>query len=1028
LGLKYRLLTMVAVLAVGNFLPARAATSGVDPQAASRNGKAPSSVEAIAKYEGLPVHAIEFRSNVGKPANLRMTELPQKTGEPLDRERIRESIHTIFRTGRFGDIEALAALSPGDQVDLTFVVTPNYFVGDITSEGTPSRPTYAQIVDGSKFQLGELYTQEKMDRALTNIKRLLQDEGYYQSDVGYRLYPHVENQQTDIAFLVTAGPQARVGVVTTSGNSGYSEGQVQDLAKIHPGDAVSSSRISRALQRLRKKYQKQNRLLAQVGISERKYDSTKNTVNYNFEIDRGPVVVLAVEGFKIRRSVLKRNVPIYEEGALDDDLLNEGRRNLLDYLQGRGYFDAVVGIKKHTSFGKDELDVIYTIDAGERHKLTKIILTGYHYFDQQLLRSHLQIQSATRFLSHGRFSQRLLAGDVRSLTDLYLDSGFRSAQVKSEVDDNFEGQKAQIAVMFHIEEGPQTLVSAVQFNGNTTIAQNSLPEINSAAGQPFSESKVAEDRDIILNFYLNHGFPNATVEVSYASSTAETNRMDVGFQIHEGEQFFVNQVLISGLHYTRPYVVNRELRVTQESPLSQQDMLDTQRLLYDLGIFSQVDTAVQNPEGTETAKNVLVDMHEAKRYTFDYGVGFEFQTGQPSVGSNQPAGETGVSPRVSLGVTKLNFRGRDQTVTLKGNLGSLQQRALVSYDAPKWLNASLRLSLTAFYDNTVDVTTFTSKRLEGSAQLEEVLTKTAGLQGRPVSTMIYRFVYRRVEASNVVVASDQIPLLSQPVRVGIPGFTYIRDKRDNPLESTRGNYTTVDGGVAAGIFASEANFGRILFQNATYQAFGRNHVAGRQFVFARSTTIGIESPFGDTIILNPGQDVPLGKSLIPLPERFFSGGGNSHRGFALNQAGPRDPSTGFPLGGSAMFVNSLELRMPPLTLPYLQDNVSLAVFHDMGNVFTAGHDMAHSFLNWKQPNQSVCQQSATASQCSYDYISQAIGIGVRYKTPVGPVRFDFGYNINPPAFPSFQTINNQQIFDAQRLTHFNFFISIGQAF
>ena len=129
-----------------------------------------------------------------------------------------------------------------------------------------------------------------------------------------------------------------------------------------------------------------------------------------------------------------------------------------------------------------------------------------------------------------------------------------------------------------------------------------------------------------------------------------------------------------------------------------------------------------------------------------------------------------------------------------------------------------------------------------------------------------------------------------------------------------------------------------------------------------------------------------------------------------------------------MFVNSLELRMPPVTLPYLQDNVSFTVFHDMGNVFTAGHDMAHSFLNWKQPNQSACQQAATANQCSYDYISQAIGLGVRYKTPIGPVRFDFGYNINPPAFPSFQTINNQQVFDAQRLTHFNFFISIGQAF
>ena len=1025
--MKYGLLTMVAVLAVGTALPAH----GMDfpPQEpAAPPAKIAAAIDAIAKYEGLRVHAIAFHTETGNPAAISTENLPQKAGEPLDRELVRRSIRAIFATGRYADVEALVESAPGNQVDLKFVTSPNYFVGRITAEGAPSRPTLSQIVDGSKFQLGELYTPEKMDRSLANIKRLLQDEGYYRADVTFRLYPHQDTQQTDIAFLVTPGSQAHIGQVTTSGDSGYSEGQVQDIAKMHPGDEVSSKRITRALQRVRKKYQKQNRLLAQVGISERKYDPDKNVVNYHFQIDRGPRVELAVEGFKIRKSILKKNVPIFEEGALDDDLLNEGRRNLLEYLQGRGYFDAVVGIKKHNEFGKDELDVVYTIDAGERHKLMKILITGNKYFDQQLLRSHVQIQSAARFLSHGRFSQRLLAGDVRSLTDLYLDSGFRSAQVKSEVDDNYQGQNAQIAVTFHIEEGPQTLVGAVEFHGNTAVPQDSLPDINSAAGQPFSESKVAEDRDIILNYYLNHGFPNAQVDIAYDASKSDADRMNVAFEIQEGEQFFVDEVLVSGLEHTKPYIVNRELRVKPESPLSQGDMLDTQRKLYDLGIFSQVDTAVQNPEGSEPRKNVLVELQEAKRYTFDYGVGFEFQTGQPSVGSNQPAGETGVSPRFAFGVTRLNFRGRDQTVTLKGNVGTLQQRGLISYDAPRWLKPSLRLSLTAFYDNTVDVTTFTSQRLEGSVQLEQVLSKTAGLQGRPISTIIYRFVYRRVEASNVVVASDQIPLLSQPTRVGMPGFTFIRDKRDNPIQSTRGNYTTFDGGVASSVFGSEANFGRVLFQNATYQAFGKHRPVGHQYVFARSTTIGLQNPFGDTIILNPGQDVPLGKSVIPLAERFFSGGGNSHRGFALNQAGPRDPSTGFPLGGSAMFVNSLELRMPPVTLPYLQDNVSFTVFHDMGNVFTAGHDMAHSFLNWKQPNQSACEQAATASLCSYDYISQAIGIGVNYKTPVGPVRFDFGYNINPPAFPSFQTINNQQVFDAQRLTHFNFFISIGQAF
>ena len=103
----------------------------------------------------------------------------------------------------------------------------------------------------------------------------------------------------------------------------------------------------------------------------------------------------------------------------------------------------------------------------------------------------------------------------------------------------------------------------------------------------------------------------------------------------------------------------------------------------------------------------------------------------------------------------------------------------------------------------------------------------------------------------------------------------------------------------------------MLVQNSTYQAFGKNRPPDKQYVFARSTRIGIENPFGNTFVVQPGTMSPYRRLAISLPERFFSGGGNSHRGFGLNQAGPRDPSTGFPLGGSALFINNLELRFPP---------------------------------------------------------------------------------------------------------------------
>jgi outer membrane protein assembly factor BamA len=601
----------------------------------------------------------------------------------------------------------------------------------------------------------------------------------------------------------------------------------------------------------------------------------------------------------------------------------------------------------------------------------------------------------------------------------------------------YQNDPSLLAVQITVKEGPQTRVAWVRIEGSYTLPQEELPEIQTAEGQGFDESSLADDRDTILSKYFDNGFPNAIVEVAYVPvpGTDSLPRVGVTFSIHEGEQFFVNQLFLDGLHYTRSGVARREVRVKSGGPLSQKDMLESQRRLYDLGLFKQVDTAIQNPEGTESRKNVLVTVREADRYTFDYGVGIEFQTGQPSFGANQPLGATGVSPRVSFGVSRINVGGRHQTVTMKANVGRLQQRGLISYDIPKLLNRdNLRFTSTGLYDNTVDVSTFTSKRLEQTFQVLQILKKDQTTD-RELTTLAYRFSYRRVEATNVEVTDNLIPILSKPTRVGIPNFLYIRNRRDYDLESTRGSYTTVEGGVASSYFGSEADFSRLLIKNSTYYSLFRNRSTGRGFVFARSTTIGVENPFGSTVLLDPSQTASASQTLVPLPERFFSGGGNSHRGFGLNQAGPRDPFTGFPVGGSALFLNNMEMRFPNVTVPYLLDNIGFTIFHDMGNVFARPQEILRSLARFHQPDQDFCFQEVTHKLCNYNYASHAIGVGVRYQTPIGPLRFDFGYNLNPPYFPSFTNITTNPAtgqsvgqFGYQRAGHFNFSFSVGQSF
>jgi outer membrane protein assembly complex protein YaeT len=977
--------------------------------------------------------------------------LPLHEGDILDRGQLQNSLRILFGTGRFADLQVECEPSADGKAVISFGTSPNFFVGRVSVEGGPGKPTDSQIVNASKLQLGEVYSSDKLQRALTNIRRLLEENGFYRSTITHSEQQDPAIQQVEVTFHVHSGDPARVGNITLLGSSLFSRGQVEDIAHVHPTDIVSGQKASNAIERIRKKYQKLNRWLAQVSIAEKKYVPQTNTVDYTFEIEPGPLVQIEVEGFRLSKGTMKRSVPVYEEGALDDDLLNEGQRNLLNHMQSRGYFDATVDLRQESDPQQKQLRVVYHIVPGAKHKVARVEITGNTTFSRvEDLRAGMQVQQASVLLLHGRYSQALLRADIREMENRYHANGYSQVKIETDVEDSYQGKKNAIAVHVHIHEGPQTRVGSFRIIGNdTSIPEAQFPDLYTSSGQAFSDSQIAEDRDQILNYYFNNGFPNATFEA--AAKPDGENRMDVTFTIHEGERFYVDRVLVSGREFTKPYVVDHELQVVADDDLSQIDLLDTQKKLYDLGIFSQVDTAVQNPEGTETRKNVLVQVQEAKRYTFNYGLGFEFQTGQPGTSSSQssttgsgsknqnPLGSSGVSPLASLDVSRLNFLGRAHTVTFGSRVGRLQQRGLISYEAPRWFNnPNLKLTFTGFFDHTLDVTTFTSQRLEGAVQVGQLLSKRG--DGTPISTIAYRFNYRLVKATNVLIDPNLVPLLSLPVRIGEPGFGYIRNRRDNDLETTRGSYITVDAGVAAHYFGSEADFSRVLIQNSTYHPFGKQQ--RHQLVFARSTRVGVENPFGDTIITQPGEVTSGTPTLIPLPERFLMGGGNSHRGFGLNQAGPRDPLTGFPLGGSALFLNNFEVRFPPPTLPWVQDNLSFAVFHDMGNVFTNGNHMVDSLLHWHQ-NTRFCSQTvgtllvtgSGATLCRYDYISHAIGLGIRYKTPVGPVRFDLGYNLNPTVYPGSQFIPATSTTPAmynftgtKQASPFNVYFSIGQTF
>jgi outer membrane protein assembly factor BamA len=266
----------------------------------------------------------------------------------------------------------------------------------------------------------------------------------------------------------------------------------------------------------------------------------------------------------------------------------------------------------------------------------------------------------------------------------------------------------------------------------------------------------------------------------------------------------------------------------------------------------------------------------------------------------------------------------------------------------------------------------------------------------PHASVIGRYNFRNVDVSNLRVSPAAIPLLSQATLVATLGGTYINDHRDNPVDATSGSYSVADADLAWKKLGSSANFFRLNGQNSTYYRLGP-HV-----VFARNTRLGLEPTFGGTSPEN-----------VPLPERFYMGGPDSHRGFSLNEAGPRDPLTGFPIGGRALFLNQVELRFG-----LEQNRLGLVLFEDAGNAYSSISRMRLL---------KVTQDSPT----DFDYTEHAAGLGIRYQTPVGPLRFDVGYSPNPPRFQQCTvsaSVCPPGNLEVLRLPSFQFFLSVGQSF
>ena len=935
-------------------------------------------------FEGQSVIAVDLIARPTLNAETFRHFVTQQAGQPYSSRKIEKSILALKATGQFTDVQPNVIPDEGG-LRLEFIMDPVFYVGTFEFPEAARTFSYAQLLGVVRYPPEEPYEERKVEEAVPRLKRFFTDNGYFGADVRTETRLDEPHQLAMVTYRVALGKKARFGNIEIQGPSPESTAQLKNAihsfrARLHgatlkPGKPYDPDRL-RAAQRFLQDYvSRQNYLSSQIRMRTSQYDPQTNCADLLFDVTPGPVVIVRASGTHVSSKTLHNQVPIFQENALDQDLIDMGTRNLTSYFQSRGYFDTKITPQLDTGSGKTTLT--YSIDRGEKHRVAGVTLSGNRQFDQSQVKNQIVIKKA-RLLSRGTFSADLLRKSTANLEAYWQNAGYQEVKVTPRTED----RESNLYVTFEISEGVRTIVDSfhAQGNQNPDIAKLVNTRLQIKANQPYSPFRAMQDRNRIIASYLDLGYLNATLRVEETPVSGDLHRAAVTYVIDEGPRVHVSEVVYVGQEHSQVSLLKRVTGIRPDTDMSESKLLQGESDLYNLGVFDWANVSPRRPITQQTSEDVVVKVHEAKRNSISYGVGFEStpRSGSLSTGTLILPGlptvglppkftvieKTIISPLGSISYSRLNMRGRAETASVSALVSSLAQKGTVSYSVPHFRDTNWSSLLTASGERTTQNPLFAAQLAQGSFQLERNLdaAKTRKLQ--------LHYTYQHTSLDHLLI-QNFVPLQDLRTHLSTVSASFLRDTRDKPLDAHKGSYQTLDFQLSPKALGSSDNVARLFGQMAYYWQ------AQPWLVFANNVRVGLISSFAG--------------SHVPFSQRFFSGGADSLRGFPLNGAGPQstallctaenNPATcttsvAVPSGGNQLFIFNSEGRFP---IP-IKKGLGGVIFYDGGNVYSSInlHELVRDYNN-------------------------SVGFGLRYNTPVGPVRIDFGHDLNPvPGLKSIQ--------------------------
>jgi len=889
------------------------------------------------------VTEIEIRSDAPLSASLDLENLVEiPVGQPLVAENVRHTLRNLQASGSAAEIELLTRDDPargGVVVMIVFRAVVQVEAVRIEGElGLPRDDLRRVVPQGEDEPLAE----EKVVRGVYELQDLYQRSGYFQSTALVSVATDEARRRAVVTYHVSSGVRATVRTIAFDHPvDPFAPATLVQQLRLKPGDFYRRHTARDDAERLQSWLIRQQYSAARVDPPVEEYDRETNSVKLTYPIVVGPKISLVVVGADEKTLRRKGLLPFLGESGYDEALVLQAVNRLKSYYQEQGHYDVRIDTDEKRTGG--ELQLTFRIEPGPVYTLREIGFTGNDEVSDADLR-RVMISSGRTLLrpGSGRLVQHNLDEDIDNLRRYYALHGYLQSEVGPP---QVAKQGNDLRLSIPIKEGPRQRVVSLSFENVQALDIGDLKKnLPLKEHEGFHPVLLESTLDALRAEYASRGYVQAQVSARQDWNPDHT-LVDVIIQVLEGPRQVADRIIVRGNVRTVSDVIRRSLDLKTGDPISDVKLLEVERNLYRLGIFSRVDVSLVPAELDTTDRDVLVNVEEGKPRTLIYGIGWD------SIDK----------VRGLFGFNHANVAGRAYSLRTDLRWSQRNSRFRIIFNQPYLGEYPVALTSTLFYeeqarrsDQPYDVTRY-------GARSEAVRV----IGNRRISLGLD---YLSVKLANVdpSVVSNEIERRNQPYQITSLVPTFFWDRRDDPISTTRGWSTLLQLQYAFPAFETDTEFLKLFVQQTHFFDLGH------QNVLAASVRVGGIEPLKSLAVQADDPLAGFPSHNIPIPERFVAGGDATHRAYAFRELGirgetllPRSSGNGFvPVGGDGLFLFNLEYRFP------LFGDFGGTVFFDTGNVWA----------DWRSIN--------------FSELKNGVGLGGRYLSPLGPIRAGVGWKLD----------------------------------